>query len=326
MPTIEPKNGGVTMTTHPGSDLASPHHSVDQRPLVYVNGEIVPHEQASVNVLDHGLLYGDGVFEGIRVYKGKIFKCRQHLDRLYASAEAIRLEIKQSKDEMEQILRRCVAANELVDGYIRLVITRGVGTLGLNPFKCPEPGVICIADQISLYPPEMYESGMRVVIAERPRIPTECLDPRIKSLNYLNNILAKIEAIDAGCLECIMLNLDGEVAECSGDNIFLIKDGAISTPPSDACILEGITRRFVKEELCPLAGLEITERRITKDELFEADEIFLTGSAAEIIAVTKIGKDDATAHIIGSGSEGTLTKKLRSKFRQIVTGENIPED
>ena len=326
MTTIEPKNGGVTMTTHPGSDLASPHHKVDQTPLVYVNGEIVPQDQASVNVLDHGLLYGDGVFEGIRVYKGKIFKCQQHIDRLYASADAIRLEIKQSKQEMEDILRRSVAANELVDGYIRLIVTRGVGTLGLNPFKCPEPGVICIADQIALYPPEMYENGMRVVIAERPRVPTECLDPRIKSLNYLNNILAKIEAIDAGCLECIMLNLDGDVSECSGDNIFLIKDGEIHTPPTDACILEGITRRFVMNELCPGAGLKVIERTISKDELFEADEIFLTGSAAEIIAVTKIGKDDASAHVIGSGSEGPITNKLRTKFREIVTADNVPED
>lgn len=301
---------------------------VDDKPMVYVNGEMLPKSQASINVFDHGLLYGDGVFEGIRVYRGRIFKLEQHLDRLYECAGRIRLELDKhvSRDEMTQIMRRCVEVNELTDGYIRLVVTRGVGTLGLNPFKCPEPGVVCIADQISLYDKEMYENGMRVVVAERPRIPVECLDPRIKSLNYLNNILAKIEAIDAGCLECIMLNVDGRVAEGSGDNIFLVKDGELHTPPVTEGLLEGITRRFVIRELAPMAGITVNERPFELDEVMNADEIFLTGSAAEMIAVTKIGKTEADAHVIGSGTEGPITNQLRTKFRQIVTSDNVPED
>lgn len=296
------------------------------RPLVYVNGSLVPKEEASINVFDHGLLYGDGVFEGIRVYNGKIFKLEQHLDRLWASAEALRIEIHISREEMTAIQRRCVEANELINGYIRLVVTRGVGTLGLNPFRCPTPGVVCIADQIELYPPEMYEKGMRVVIAERPRVPVECLDPRIKSLNYLNSILAKIEAIDAGCLECIMFNMKGQLAEGSGDNIFVVKDGELFTPPTSVGVLEGITRRFVKDELCPLLGFECHEKVMTREDLFAGDEIFLTGSAAEMIAVTKIGKTEDDARVIGTGVEGTITKQIRQKFRQIVTSDNVPED
>ncbi|HED53293.1 MAG TPA: branched-chain-amino-acid transaminase [Phycisphaerales bacterium] len=296
--------------------------------MVYVNGKMLPKDQASINVFDHGLLYGDGVFEGIRVYKGRIFKLQQHMDRLYSCAKAIRIDLEKhvSRDEMIAIQRRCIETNELVDGYIRLVVTRGVGTLGLHPFRCPEPGVVCIADQISLYPPELYQNGMRVVIAERPRIPVECLDPGVKSLNYLNNILAKIEAIDAGCLECIMLNIEGHVCEGSGDNIFLVKDGEMFTPPLSDGLLGGVTRRFVMESLAPLAGIDVTERHITRDDLFAADEIFLTGTAAEVIAVTRIGKDEDSAHVVGSGQEGPITKSLRLKFRQVVTGDSIPED
>ncbi len=297
-------------------------------PMVYVNGKMFPKSQAAVNVFDHGLLYGDGVFEGIRVYKGKIFKCEQHIRRLYGCAKAIRLDLDQhvTRDEMVKIQRDCIRANNITDGYIRLVVTRGIGTLGLHPFKCPVPGVICIADQIQLFPPELYEQGMRVVVAKRPRIPIECLDPRIKSLNYLNNILAKIEAIDRGCLECIMLNTEGFVTEGSGDNIFIVKDGEIFTPPSEAGILEGITRKFVMEELAPLAGVHVTEKEMRLEDVFAADEIFLTGSAAEVIAVTRIGDTEDDAHVVGSGTEGAITKSLRAKFRQIVTGDNIPED
>ena len=297
-------------------------------PMVYVNGKMLPKSQAAVNVFDHGLLYGDGVFEGIRVYKGKIFKCEQHIRRLYGCAKAIRIDLDQhvTRDEMVKIQRDCIKANNLVDGYIRLVVTRGVGTLGLHPFKCPVPGIICIADQIQLFPPELYEQGMRVVVAKRPRIPIECLDPRIKSLNYLNNILAKIEAIDRGCLECIMLSTEGFVTEGSGDNIFIVKDGEIFTPPSEAGILEGITRKFVIDELAPLAGVHVTEKNLRLEDVFAADEIFLTGSAAEVIAVTRIGDTEDDAHVVGSGTEGTITKSLRAKFRQIVTGDHIPED
>lgn len=290
------------------------------RPFVYVNGEMLPKSQAAVNVFDHGLLYGDGIFEGIRIYKGKIFKAQQHMDRLWGCAEKIRLKIPISREEMIDIQRQCVDANGIVDGYIRLVITRGVGNLGLNPFICPKAGIICIADQIRLFPQELYGTGMDVVVASRPRIPVECLDPRIKSLNYLNNILAKVEAIDKGLLEVIMLNTDGNVAEGSGDNIFFVKDGVIVTPPPEAGILEGITRAFVLDDLCPKLGLKTEQRLFKIDELLGADEVFLTGSAAEIIAVRKI---DET--VISEG-EGPTTNRLRTLFREIVTSDSVPED
>jgi len=298
-----------------------PEDQVEDRPIVYVNGRMLPKSQATVNVFDHGLLYGDGVFEGIRVYQGKIFLSKQHMDRLWASAEKIRLKLPITREEMVAIQRRCIEANEILDGYIRLIVTRGVGTLGLNPFKCPEPGIICIADQIALYPPEMYESGMRVIVAERPRIPIDCLDPRIKSLNYLNNILAKVEAIDEGLLEAIMLNTDGYVSECTGDNIFIVKDGVLYTPPPEAGILEGITRWFVMERLAPELGIRVEEKMMKLDEVLAADEVFLTGSAAEIIAVTQI--DDT---VLGGGSEGPVTNRLRSRFREIVTSPDVPEE
>ena len=317
--------------------------AADDRPLIYVNGDMLPKSQAAVNVYDHGLLYGDGVFEGIRVYRGKIFKLGQHMDRLYSCAKRIHIDLEKHcpREKMIQIQRDCVAANGLVDGYIRLIVTRGVGTLGLNPFNCPVPGVVCIADQIQLYKPEMYAKGMRVAVAERPRIPVECLDPRIKSLNYLNNILAKTEAILLGerlgitdpaeqLLEVIMLNIEGRLAEGSGDNIFVIKDGRISTPPSDEGLLEGITRRFVINELCPAEGIEIVERQMQLQELLDADEVFLTGSAAEIIAIREVlehkNLELTASHTIGSGAEGPITKRLRQRFRSIVTSDAVPED
>ena len=291
------------------------------RPIIFVNDRWLAKRDAMVSVYDHGLLYGDGVFEGIRIYNNKIFKLEQHMDRLYRSAERIRLTIPVTRDRMIEIQRQAIKKNKIKDGYIRLLVTRGVGALGLNPFKCPKAGIICIADQIRLYPPEMYDSGMKVVIAKRPRVPVSCLDPRIKSLNYLNNILAKVEALDAGCLEAIMLNTDGFVAECTGDNIFVIKDGAVFTPPSEAGVLEGVTRRFVMNELCPRLGITCQEKWMKIEDVLAADEVFLTGSAAEIIAVTSI--DGQT---VGAGGEGTLTNKLRMLFRQIVTSNEIPED
>src|SRR4051812_20676615 len=220
------------------------------KPLIWVNGQLLPKSKAMVSVYDHGLLYGDGVFEGIRVYQGRIFKCQQHMDRLYHCAEGIKLTIPITKEEMVTIQRQCIEANNITEGYIRLVVSRGYGTLGLDPRRCPVPGIICIADQISLYKPEFYESGMKVVVAKRPKTPTACLDPRIKSLNYLNNILAKVEAIEAGCDEAIMLSPDGWVTECTGDNIFVVKNGKVFTPPSVtgmSGLLEGVTRRFVME-------------------------------------------------------------------------------
>ena len=310
----------IASTRASAQPAAANHANAGDKPFIYVNGQIVPASQATVSVFDHGLLYGDGVFEGIRVYNRKIFKSKQHMDRLYNSAEKIRLDIGISRDEMVQIQRDCIEANDLDNGYIRLIVTRGVGSLGLNPFKCPKAGIICIADQISLFPEEMYEQGMKVVVAQRPRIPVKCLDPAVKSLNYLNNILAKIEAIDKGLLEVIMLSVDGYVTEGSGDNIFVIKDGHIYTPPVSAGILEGITRNFVKDELCPDLGITCTEKMMRIEDVLEADEVFLTGSAAEVIAVTQV--DDT---VISDG-EGPITNRLRARFRQIVTSDNVPEN
>jgi len=319
----------------------SPSANAADKPLVYVNGRMLPKSQASVNVFDHGLLYGDGIFEGIRVYRGKIFKAGQHMDRLYGCAKQLFLDIPVDRAEMIQIMRRCVAANEVVDGYIRLVVTRGEGSLGLNPYHCPEAGVVCIAAQIQLFTPEQYQAGMRVVLARRPKTPVACLDPRIKSLNYLNNILAKVEAIHLSrslgfkepkdqMLEVIMLNLEGKVTEGSGDNIFIVKDGKLTTPPTDVGILEGITRRFVKDELCPLLGYQCAEREFDLAELLDADEVFLTGSAAEIIGVREVVEHDGKGHITKthtiSAGEGPITNTLRMKFRKIATSDNVPED
>ncbi|MEQ9206016.1 MAG: aminotransferase class IV [Phycisphaerales bacterium] len=333
------------LTSEPSVNTASETQSgfdASRRPYIWVNGSMVPKSEASVSVFDHGLLYGDGVFEGIRVYNGKIFKCEQHMDRLYKCCDQIFIDLEShvSRQEMIDIQRQCIEANGIVNGYIRLVVTRGVGNLGLNPYQCPVPGVICIADKISLFAPEMYEKGMRVVVANRPKTPIECLDPRIKTLNYLNNIMAKCEAIHLGkkmgitdpseqLLEVIMLSTDGKVAEGSGDNIFFVKNGKVVTPPSEVGILEGITRRFVKDVLCPACGVEIEERFFELDELLNADEVFLTGSAAEMIAVREVIQHDnlevTSTHTISEG-EGPITKKLRAKFTEVVTSDNVPED
>lgn len=312
-----------------------------ERPLVYVNGQILPKSQAMVSVFDHGLLYGDGVFEGIRVYNGKIFMLGQHMDRLWASAAKIFLEIGITREEMVDIQRRCIEANGIINGYIRLIVTRGVGTLGLNPYACPKAGIICIADQIQLYPEAMYESGMRVVVAHRPRVGVKSLDPRIKSLNYLNNILAKCEAIHLTrdlnitndqdkLLEVIMLSPEGTVAEGSGDNIFVVKDGTLTTPPVEDGTLEGITRRFVIDRLAAECGIEVEIDSVSLQDIYNADELFMTGSAAEIIAVREVlehdGKGGVTASHKISDGEGSITNTLRTKFREIVTSDAVPED
>jgi len=287
---------------------------------VWINGRLMPIEEASVSILDHGLLYGDGCFEGIRVYDGRIFKLRSHLQRMHESASLLHLEAPYDLDTIEQAVRDTVNANEIIDGYIRLVYTRGVGTLGLNPFTCSNPQAIVIAATISLYPESMYEEGMPIVVASRPRVPIACLNPRIKSLNYLNNILAKVEAIEAGVLEALMLNVDGEVSECTGDNIFIINDGAITTPHTDAGILHGITRRFVIDEVAPALGYTVEQRRIELSEVLQADEMFLTGTAAEIIGVSRIdGKN------IGTGRVGPITAALNEEFRRRVR-HDAPED
>ncbi|HMO84661.1 MAG TPA: branched-chain-amino-acid transaminase, partial [Lacipirellulaceae bacterium] len=246
---------------------------------IYLTGRLVPQEQAVVSVFDHGLLYGDGVFEGLRSYNGKVFRLAEHVDRLYESARAICLEIPLTRDEFAAAINKTVAANGLTDGYIRAVVTRGAGTLGLDPNRCSHPQVIIIADAITLYPREYYENGLELITTSVIRNHPAALSPRIKSLNYLNNILAKIEGLKARCVEALMLNHKGEVAECTGDNIFLVKRGRLLTPPLDAGILEGVTRNAVIE-LARGAGIDVAEPSLTKHDVYVADECFLTGTAA----------------------------------------------
>ncbi len=290
---------------------------------VWVNGRIVPPDQAVVNVYDHGLLYGDGVFEGIRVYGGRILKLGTHLDRLYASAEAIRLTIPYQRDALTTAVRETVAASGRSDAYIRLCVTRGVGPLGLNPFQCRNATVFIVVDSITLYPAEMYERGMAIITARTIRNDPRALSPRVKSMNYLNNILAKVEAIDAGVMEALMLNHEGKVAECTGDNVFLVRqeDGGATLirPPLEAGILEGVTMRLV-EQLAREAKIPTATRDLTLDEVYAADEMFLTGTAAEVIPVTKV--DDRT---IGPGEPGPITRRLRDAYRELVRN-NAPED
>jgi branched-chain amino acid aminotransferase len=280
-------------------------------PRVYINGKLFDKDDAKISVYDHGLLYGDGVFEGIRIYNGKVFRHDEHLARLYESAKHIALEIPLAVGDMKKAVEDTVRANGLTEGYIRLVVTRGPGTLGLDPRSC-KPNVIVIADTISLYPRELYESGLKIVTASLIRNHPNALNPRIKSLNYLNNILAKIEAIRAGCLEALMLNHKGEVAECTGDNVFAIKHGVIRTPPTDAGILEGVTRNVVME-LARGAGIPLVEATLTRHDIYAADECFLTGTAAEVIAVT-----ECDGRVIGSGRQGPITKQLREVFIRLT--------
>ena len=287
--------------------------------LVWLSGELVPADRATVNVYDHGLLYGDGVFEGIRAYGGRIFKCRTHLLRLFDSARAIRLDIPYSIDQLTQAIRDTLAANQRRDAYIRLCVTRGVGALGLNPFTCQRASTFIIVDDIRLYPREMYETGMAVITASTLRNHPGALSPRIKSMNYLNNILAKIEAIDAGVPEAVMLNPQGNVAECTGDNIFIIRDGVLLTPPLHAGVLEGVTRNVVLE-LARAAGVPTREGDLTRHDLYTAHEMFLTGTAAEVIPVTKID-----GRVIADGKVGRVTLQLKQAFTTMLTG-SAPED
>jgi len=278
---------------------------------VYINGQYFDKFDAKVNVYDHGFLYGDGIFEGLRIYGGKVFKLTEHLERLYESAQAINLKMPMSPELMRKATEEAVATNNKVDGYIRLIVTRGIGNLGLDPRKC-EPNVIIIVDDISLYPKELYEAGLELITSSIRRIASDALSPRVKSLNYLNNILAKMEAIRAGCLEAIMLNSRGEVSECTADNIFLVKRGVLKTPPPDAGILEGITRNFVIE-LARQHGFTVQEVPLLRHDVYIADEMFITGTAAEMIAVTKV--DDRH---VGTGKQGPITAKLRAAFTAAV--------
>ncbi|MBU4270862.1 MAG: branched-chain-amino-acid transaminase [Planctomycetes bacterium] len=279
---------------------------------IYINGEYFEKEDAKISVYDHGLLYGDGVFEGIRSYGGKVFRLAEHVDRLWDSAKAIWMEVPMTKEEMIKAVEETLAVNGLKDGYIRLIVTRGVGDLGLDPNKCGTPQVIIIADRIALYPPELYEKGLEIVTVSSPRIHPAALSPRIKSLNYLNNIMAKIEGKQAGCIEALMLNHKGELAECTGDNIFLVRKGRLLTPPIDAGILEGITRNAVMD-IAREMGVEVLEIALTKYDAYVADECFLTGSAAEVIAVVKID-----GRSVGDGRPGPITRELKDRFQKLT--------
>ena len=279
---------------------------------IYISGSFFDKEDAKVSVYDHGLLYGDGVFEGIRSYGGKVFRMAEHLERLWDSAKAIRLQIPISPEEMAQAIQRTLAANEISDGYIRVVVTRGVGTLGLDPNRCSDPQVIIITDRIALYPEEYYRQGLEIVTVSTVRNHPAALSPRIKSLNYLNNILAKIEGQQAGCSEALMLNTKGEVAECTGDNVFLVRKGRLLTPPCEAGILEGITRDAVIQ-LAREAAIGVVEVPLTKHDVYIADECFLTGTAAEVVPVVRVD-----SRPIGDGAPGPITQELSRRFHELT--------
>jgi len=284
-------------------------------PKVYINGTLYEKAEAKVSVFDHGLLYGDGVFEGLRSYSGHVFQLEEHIRRLFASARAIHLEIPMSPAEIGQAIHETLTANRLEDAYIRLVVTRGVGTLGLDPRKTSNPQIIIITDSITLYPPELYEHGLKIVTASTVRNHPAALNPRIKSLNYLNNILAQIEGVNAGCVEALMLNHQGHVAECTGDNLFIAKNGTLHTPSIDSGILEGITRGAVIG-LARDEGIAVVERTMHRHDVYTADECFLTGTAAEVVPVI-----ECDARRIGDGRPGPITKELRRRFLALVRGE-----
>lgn len=281
---------------------------------IWLDDRLVDEAEAKISVFDHGLLYGDGVFEGIRVYKQQVFELDAHIDRLYESALAIRLQIPLDKAQLIAATQETVQANNVVNGYIRLIVTRGVGTLGLNPFICKKGMIVIIADNIQLYPEELYERGMRIISATTVRNHPLALPPQVKSLNYLNNILAKIEALDNDVMEAIMYNHEGFVAEATGDNVFIIRRGIVYTPPVAAGSLEGITRsvviRLAREE-----GLEVIEQNLTRYDLYVCDEFFLTGTAAEVIGIVEID-----GRRIGAGQPGPITKRLRKKFFTYAQG------
>lgn len=284
---------------------------------IYLSGKLVDKQHAKISVFDHGLLYGDGIFEGIRAYNKKVFKLQEHIDRLYRSAHAIALKISMTNAEMVKAVVDTCRANEIVNGYIRLVVTRGEGTLGLNPFLCPNPEVIIIADAIQMYPQELYESGLSIVTVGTIRNIPEAINPRIKSLNYLNNILAKIEALNVGAMECVMLNSQGYVAEASGDNIFIIRGNELVTPPAWCGALEGITQTTVMQ-IAREMGYVVKTDVLSRYDLYTADEVFMTGTAAEVIPVVEI--DHRT---IGNGAPGVHTRRLEARFREYSSQNGV---
>ncbi len=288
--------------------------------LVWLNGELVKKSQAKVSVFDHGFLYGDGVFEGIRSYNGRVFMLDEHLDRLYESAKSIWLTIPLTKDQMKEAILQTLRANNLRDAYIRVVVSRGEGDLGLDPRKCPKPNVIIITDRIELFPSELYECGIEMVTVSVRRNSPQALNPNIKSLNYLNNILAKIEAINAGKPEGLMLTLDGYVAEGTGENIFIVKSGKLFTPPAYMGILKGITRQVVMK-LAQEMEIPVKEEVLTLHDVYTADECFITGTAAEIVPVVKLD-----GRVIGEGVPGPITKALMQRFRAYTQQVGVPID
>jgi len=284
---------------------------------IWLNTGLVDEADAKISVFDHGLLYGDGVFEGIRVYSGKVFELEAHIKRLYESARAIRLAMPMSPEQLVDAIGATVQANGIVDGYIRLIVTRGVGCLGLNPFTCQHSGLVIIASTIQLYPDELYEKGMKVISATTVRNHPLALPPQVKSLNYLNNILAKIEALDSNVPEAIMYNHEGYVAEATGDNVFVVRNNVVCSPPVQAGSLEGITRSVVIR-LARREGLEVVEKNLTRFDLYVCDELFLTGTAAEVIGVVEVD-----GRIIGDGKPGPVTRLLREKFYAYAHGKGL---
>jgi branched-chain amino acid aminotransferase len=285
---------------------------------IYIDGKFYPESDAKISVFDHGLLYGDGVFEGIRFYNGRVFRLEEHLQRLWDSARSICLDIPISHAQMTEALLETIRKNDMREGYIRLVVTRGVGNLGLNPAQCKKPSVIIIAAAIALYPKEMYEKGLSVVTCATRRTNPASLNPAVKSLNYLNNVMARIEANLAGADEALMLNDEGNVAECTADNVFVIKNGQIFTPPISAGALRGITRA-VAFEIAAELGIRITETDITRHDVFVADECFLTGTAAEVIPVIR-----ADGRSIGAGKPGPISTRMIARFREITREGGTP--
>lgn len=285
---------------------------------IWLDGKLVPEAEAKVSVFDHGLLYGDGIFEGIRFYNGRVFRLEEHTERLFLSAKAILIKLPWTAEEVNQAVLETIRANGLQDGYLRLVITRGVGGLGLNPYLCKTPSMFIIASTISLYPKEHYEKGLELITCGTRRPAPGALSPQVKSLNYLNNVMAKAEAIKAGCVEGLMLNEQGYVAECTGDNIFIVKKGKVLTPPISDGSLDGITRQVIFE-LCEAEGLSLEEKTMTRYDVFTADECFLTGTAAEVIPATKLDERE-----VGDGKPGPITRRLIEAFTKLTRSTGTP--
>jgi branched-chain amino acid aminotransferase len=286
---------------------------------IWLDGNLVDESEAKVSVFDHGLLYGDGVFEGIRFYNGRVFRLEEHIRRLFDSARAIILDLPWTQEEICNYTCETIAANGLKDGYVRLVVTRGPGELGLNPYLCPKPSMFIIASSIKLYPDEHYQNGLAIITCATRRPAPGALMPQVKSLNYLNNIMAKVEAIQANALEAVMLNEQGYVAECTGDNLFLLRDGKLHTPHISDGALDGITRRVIFE-IAEKLGVTVVERSITRYDIFTADECFLTGTAAEVIPVVALDR-----RTIGTGKPGPLTARILDAYHKLVntTGTSI---